>query len=101
MRHRQGDAMETRVYPSTVYREHTILFNPSGTEDGAVSDAFMILEPSVNPMFTSMLYEHPKDQVQTYGTEEEAYDATMAQARGWIDANLDKRKTTPPDTQMP
>ncbi|RYE78373.1 MAG: hypothetical protein EOO80_08745 [Oxalobacteraceae bacterium] len=88
--------METRVCPSTVYREHTILFNPSGTEDGAVSDAFMILEPSANPMFTSMLYEHPKDQVQVYGTEAAAYDAVMAQAKRWIDAYLDDRKTSAP-----
>jgi hypothetical protein len=83
--------MESRVCQSTVYREHTILFNPSGTTNDALSDAFMILEPSANPMFTSVLYEHPRDQVQTYGTEEEAYDAVMVQARRWLDTYLDER----------
>lgn len=85
--------MESRVRPSTVYREHNIVFNPSGKTDDALADAFMILEPSTNPMFTSMLYEHPKDRIQMYGTEEEAYDAAMTQARAWIDAHLDRRKS--------
>lgn len=92
--------METRVCPSTVYRDHTILFNPSGTDEGAMSDAFMILEPSANPMFTSMLYEHPRDRIQAYGTQEAAYDAAIEQARRWIDAYLDERKTVPHDAQL-
>jgi len=89
--------METRVCPSTVYREHTILFNPSGQADDALSDVFMILEPTVNPMLTSVLYEQPRDKVQAYGTEEQAYDAAMAQARSWIDAYLGAHKSTVPD----
>lgn len=93
--------MESRVCPSTAYREHTILFNPSGTTDDALSDAFMILAPSANPMFTSILYEHPKDQVQAYGSEEQAYDAVMVQARSWLDAYLDERKIISPDAQTP
>jgi len=89
------------VCPSTVYREHTILFNPSGTTDGALSDAFMILAPSANPMFTSILYEHPRDQLQAYGSEEQAYDAVMAQARRWLDAYIDERKIAASDAQTP
>lgn len=81
--------MAACVRPSTDYREHTILFNPSGKTDDALTDAFMILEPSVNPMFSAMLYEHPSDKIRAYGTEQAAYDAAMAQARAWIDARLD------------
>ena len=80
--------MGTQDVSTTVYREHNIAINPSGKPDGALTDAFMILEPSVNPMFTVTLYEHPRDQVKTYATEDEARDAALAQARAWIDAHL-------------
>jgi hypothetical protein len=86
----KGAAMPTRVNSSTEYREHDIVFNPTGTPGDACQDAFMVLEPSPNPMFTSVVYEHPADQAQVHGTEEEAYDAAMAQARAWIDARLDR-----------
>ena len=81
--------MEACVRPSTDYREHTILFNPSGKTEDALTDAFMILEPSANPMFSAVLYEHPSEKIQAYGTEQDAYDAAMTQARAWIDAYLD------------
>jgi hypothetical protein len=82
--------MGTRVHPSTVYREHNIVFNPSGKTGDALCDAFMILEPTANPMFTSILYEHPREKIQVYSTDEEAYDSAMTLARAWIDAHLDR-----------
>jgi hypothetical protein len=85
--------MGTRVCPSTVYREHNIVFNPSGKTGDSLSDAFLILQPTANPMFTSVLYEHPKEKIQVYSTDEEAYDSAMRQARAWIDAHLDRRDT--------
>jgi hypothetical protein len=65
------------------------VFNPSGNSADALTDAFMILRPTENPMLISVLYEHSGDKVQTYSTEEEAYAAAMAQARAWIDVHLD------------
>ena len=80
--------MGTRGVTTTVYREHNIAINPSGKPDDALTDAFMILEPTVNPMFTVTLHEHPRDQVKTYATEDEAREAALTQARAWIDAHL-------------
>lgn len=74
---------------SSTYREHSIVFNPSGNSTNALTDAFMILTPTGNPMLISMLYEHSGDKVQTYSTEEEAYAAAMTQAHAWIDVHLD------------
>jgi len=82
--------MGTPASQSTDYREHNIVFNPSGKADAACADAFMILEQSPNPMFTSVLYEHPEDRIRTYGSQEEAYRAAIIQARAWIDARLDE-----------
>lgn len=83
--------MGTQGVITAVYREHDIAIHPSGKPEDARTDAFMILEPTTNPMFTRTLYELPHDQVQTYATEEEARDAAMRLARAWIDARLDKR----------
>jgi len=80
--------MEPRETSSS-YREHSIVFNPSGNSADALTDAFMILRPTENPMLISVLYEHSGDKVQTYSTEEEAYGAAMAQAHAWIDVHLD------------
>ena len=80
--------MGTRDVTTTVYRGHNIAINPSGKPDEALTDAFMILEPSANPMFTVTLHEHPRDQIRTYGTEDEAKDAAMKLARAWIDDRL-------------
>jgi len=80
--------MGTRDVDTIVYRDHNILINPSGKPDTALTDAFMILEPSANPMFTQTLYEHPRDKIKTYGTEDEAKTAAMALARAWLDAHL-------------
>lgn len=90
--------MEPKASQSTEYREHHIVFNPSGNADGACADAFMILEPSPNPMFTSVLYEHPKDEIETYGTEEEAYRSAITRAQAWIDARLAGNKIKPAET---
>jgi hypothetical protein len=76
---------------TAVYREHDIAIHPSGNPEDSHTDAFMIFEPTTNPMFTRTLYELPHDQVQTYGTEEQAKEAAMKLARAWIDARLDKR----------
>lgn len=81
--------MKPQLSQSTQYREHDIVFNPSGKADDACADAFMILQPSPNPMFSSVLYEHPRDKIRTYDTGEEARRAAIAQAKAWIDARLD------------
>lgn len=72
------------------YRGHNIAIHPSGTPDEALTDAFMVMEPSANPMFTRTLYAHPRDQRKTYATQEQAREAALALARAWIDARLDK-----------
>jgi hypothetical protein len=51
----------------------------------------MILEPSANPMFTRTLYEHPREQIQTYGSEDEAKDAALRLAQAWLDEHLSRR----------
>lgn len=84
--------MQGSARPPITYREHDIVFNPSGNPEKALSDGFMILEPSMNPMLTAVLYEHSQAQIKSYGTEEEAYAAAMTQARAWIDARLDRVK---------
>lgn len=73
-----------------VYRGLNIVLNPSGEPHGALTDAFMILEPSVNPMFASTLYAHPRADIKTYDTKEQARDAAIKLAHAWIDARLDK-----------
>jgi acetylornithine/succinyldiaminopimelate/putrescine aminotransferase len=83
--------MATQGVITAVYREHDIAIHPSGKPEDALTDAFMIFEPTTNPMFTRTLYEFPHDQVKTYGTEDEAKEAAMKLARAWIDARLDKR----------
>ena len=83
--------METQDANTAVYRDHTIVIHSSGKPGDALTDAFMILEPTTNPMFTRTLHERPRDQVKTYATEPEARDAAMKLARAWIDARLDKR----------
>lgn len=82
--------MGTSAASTASYREHDIAIHPSGRPEDSLTDAFMILEPTTNPMFTRTLYEHPRDQVKTYGTEDEARGAALRQARAWIDARLDK-----------
>lgn len=82
--------METQDANTAVYRDHTIVIHSSGKPGDALTDAFMILEPTTNPMFTRTLHEHPHDQVKTYATEAEARDAAMKLARAWIDARLDR-----------
>ena len=82
--------METQDANTTVYRDHTILIHSSGKPGDALTDAFMILEPTTNPMFTRALHEHPHDQIKTYGTEDEARESALKLARAWIDARLDK-----------
>lgn len=82
--------MEARGVMTAVYREHNIAIHPSGKPDDALTDAFMILEPTANPMFTRPLHEHPQDQIKTYRTQEEAREAALKLARAWIDARLDK-----------
>jgi hypothetical protein len=72
-----------------VYRGLNIVLNPSG-EPHALTDAFLILEPSINPMFASTLYEHPRADIKTYETKEAARDAAMNLAHAWIDARLHK-----------
>ncbi|MBD8672728.1 hypothetical protein IFT60_05060 [Massilia sp. CFBP 13721] len=81
--------MEPQLSQSIEYRAHDIVFNPSGKADDACADAFMILQPSPNPMFSSVLYEHPRDKIRTYDTAEDARRAAIAQAQAWIDARLD------------
>lgn len=81
--------MEERQVKTTVYRGHNIAINPSNRADEALTDAFMVLEPSANPMFTTTLYEHPRDQIKTYSSKEAARDAAMRLARDWIDKHLD------------
>jgi hypothetical protein len=73
------------------YRGHNIAIHPSGKPDDALTDAFMILEPSANPMFTRTLYEHPREQIQTYGSEDEAKDAALRLAQAWLDEHLSRR----------
>jgi hypothetical protein len=80
--------MESRTVTTTEYRGHNIAINPSGNADEALTDAFMIFEPSANPMFTRTLYEHPRDQIRTYSTEDEAKAAAMQLARVWLDQHL-------------
>jgi hypothetical protein len=73
-----------------MYREHNIAIHPSGKPGDKLTDAFMILEPTTNPMFTRTLYEHPQNQIKTYASEDEAREAALQLARAWIDARLDK-----------
>lgn len=82
--------MGTNAASTASYREHDIAIHPSGRPEDSLTDAFMILEPTTNPMFTRTLYEHPRDQIKTYATEDEAREAALQQARAWIDARLDK-----------
>ena len=80
--------MEAETSPA--YCGLNIVINPSGTPAGGLTDAFMVLEPSENPMFTVTLHEHPRDQIKTYPTEAEARDAALQLARTWIDEHLKK-----------
>jgi hypothetical protein len=82
--------MGTSAASTATYRDHDIAIHPSGRPGDALTDAFIILEPTTNPMFTRTLYEHPRDQIKTYGTEDEAREAALQLARAWIDARLDK-----------
>jgi hypothetical protein len=82
--------MESHDANSTVYRGHNIVINPSGTSGNALTDAFLILKPTINPMLTSTLYERPRGEVKAYATAAEARDAAITQARAWIDARLDR-----------
>jgi hypothetical protein len=75
---------------TAMYREHSIVIHPSGKPEDSLTDAFMILEPTTNPMFTRTLYVHPQNQIKTYGTQDEARNAAMQLARAWIDGRLDK-----------
>lgn len=77
--------------PSPAYRGLHIVINPSGTPAGGLTDAFMVLEPSENPMFTVTLHEHPRGQVKTYPTQAEARDAALQLARTWIDGHMGKQ----------
>jgi hypothetical protein len=63
--------MGTQDATNTEYCGYNIAINPSSKPDEALSDAFLILEPSTNPMFTATLYEHPRDAVKTYATQGE------------------------------
>lgn len=80
--------MVSRDAISTDYRGYNIAINPSGKRDNALTDAFMIFEPTVNPMLTRTLYEHPLDKIKTYGTEDEARNAAIQLAREWLDKYL-------------
>jgi len=82
--------MGTQGVITATYREHDIAIHPSGKPEDRLTDTFMILEPTANPMFTRTLYEYPQDQIRTYGSEDEAKEAAMTLARAWIDARLDK-----------
>lgn len=82
--------METRDVKTTNYRDHNIAINPSNLPESAFTDAFAILEPSANPMFTTWLHEHPAEEIREYATEEDAYSAAMQLAHAWIDAHLDE-----------
>jgi hypothetical protein len=73
------------------YRGHNIAIHPSGKPDDALTDAFMIFEPSANPMFTRTLYEHPREEIRTYGSEDEAKSAALRLAQAWIDEHLSRR----------
>jgi hypothetical protein len=84
--------VETPIRSSTSYRVHDIGLNSSGRSDDARTSIFMILEPTANPMFISVLYEQAPYNVQIYDTDEQAYDAAMTQARAWLDAHLDASK---------
>jgi hypothetical protein len=83
--------MGTQDATNTEYCGYNIAINPSSKPDEALSDAFLILEPSTNPMFTATLYEHPRDAVKTYATQDEARDAAMQLAREWIDKYMAQR----------
>jgi len=82
--------MGTSAASTATYREHDIAIHPSGRPEDSLTDAFIILEPTTNPMFTRTLYEHPHEQIKTYGSEDEAREAALQLARAWIDARLDK-----------
>jgi hypothetical protein len=83
--------MENQESSTTVYCGYYIAINPSNKPDEVLTDAFLILEPSTNPMFTATLYEHPGDAVKTYATQDEARQAALQLAREWIDKYLSQR----------
>lgn len=83
--------MGTEDATNAAYCGYNIAINPSGKPDEVVTDAFIILEPSTNPMFTATLYEHPQDAIKRYGTQDEARDAAMQLAREWIDKYMAQR----------
>lgn len=80
--------MSTQDRNVTRYREHSILINPSGLPENAQKDAFSIFEPGANPMNTLWLYDLPKDDVNNYLSEDEAYEAALRRAKSWIDDRL-------------
>lgn len=84
--------MRTRDVTTTIYRGHNIAINPSNQSEEALTDAFMVLEPSANPMFTVTLHTHPRNEIKKYETEDAARGAAMQLARAWIDQYLEQAR---------
>jgi hypothetical protein len=56
-------AMESRNESSALYRGLTVIANPSGISQGALTDAFFILQATANPMYAVTLYELSANEI--------------------------------------
>jgi hypothetical protein len=83
-----GEFMGTQDLRFTSYRGFDISTNPTGTVAGSLTDAFLIFEPSTNPMYTALRYEFPRKECKTYHTEHEAQHAAIETAHDWVDSWL-------------
>jgi hypothetical protein len=80
-----------RIMPATIYRDYSIVVNPSGAPEGKFRDAFSV-HKHVNgqPDLRIGVYQRSISQATEYPTEQEAVENALKHAGTWIDSQYEE-----------
>ena len=77
-----------RVMHGLIYRDYTVVVNPTGAPEGRFRDAFSIHRHKEGQTadLRVTVYQRSISEAQEYDTQEEAIEAAMKFAGTWIDS---------------
>jgi hypothetical protein len=79
-----------RIMRATVYRDYSVVVNPSGAPEGRFRDAFSVHKHVKGaPDLRVSVYQRSISEATEYPTEQEAIESALKHAGAWIDAQYE------------
>ncbi|GAB3416834.1 hypothetical protein NX774_12030 [Massilia agilis] len=75
-----------RIMRGTIYRDYTVVVNPTGAPEGRFRDAFSVHKHvDGEPDLRVTVYQRSISEATEYNTEKEAVESALKHAGVWID----------------